>query len=107
MPAGLWPYEDVAGHWDRLILRSWALNGDSEELYQEGSVAAMLGPEELIARYTGGAERLPPKTVMFSGTLAAKGGIHGAERFRFELEDPVRGRRLRHEYGIRRLPVAG
>jgi hypothetical protein len=44
---------------------------------------------------------------MFCGTLAAKGGIRPAKVFRMELEDPVRQRKLAHEYRIDVLPVKG
>ena len=44
---------------------------------------------------------------MFSGTLPAIGGLRPAQRFAFELEDPVLGRRLRHEYSIHTLPIVG
>jgi hypothetical protein len=44
---------------------------------------------------------------MFCGTLAAKGGIRPAKVFRMELEDPVRKKKLAHEYRIDVLPVEG
>jgi hypothetical protein len=44
---------------------------------------------------------------MFCGTLAAKGGIRPSKTFRMELEDPVRNRKLAHEYRIDVLPVEG
>jgi hypothetical protein len=44
---------------------------------------------------------------MFCGTLVAKGGIRPAQTFAMELEDPVLGRKLRHEYAIMVLPVEG
>jgi hypothetical protein len=103
----LWPYEELAGHWDELRLRSWAIRGGNREPYQDGSVAAMLHPLALIERYTGGGNRLPDGTVMFGGTLPAIGGVKPADAFRIELEDPVLGRKLQHEYSIRVLPVAG
>jgi hypothetical protein len=62
----------------------------------------MRSPEDLLQRY-----RLKSGWAMFCGTLAAKGGIRPAARFAMELEDPVLGRRLRHEYSIRVLPVEG
>ncbi len=93
-----WRYDDVKPHWERLILRSWA----DGELYQEGSVASMRSPEDLMARYP-----LKPGMAMFGGTLAAKGGIRPAGRFTMELEDPVLKRKLRHEYTVRALPVEG
>jgi hypothetical protein len=44
---------------------------------------------------------------MFCGTLAAKGGIRPASRFKMELEDPVLKRKLTHAYAIKVLPVEG
>lgn len=93
-----WSYEEVKPHWEKLILRAWA----DGELYQEGSVAAMRSPEDLLSRYP-----LKPGWAMFGGTLAAKGGIRPAKTFRMELEDPVRKRKLTHEYRIETLPVEG
>jgi len=93
-----WRYDDVKDHWERLLLRSWA----DGELYQEGPVTAMRSPEDLLSRYP-----LKAGWVMFCGTLAAKGGIRPAKVFRMELEDPVRSRKLAHEYRITVLPVEG
>jgi len=93
-----WRYDEVKDHWERLVLRSWA----DGELYQEGPVTAMRSPEDLLSRYP-----LKPGWAMFCGTLAAKGGIRPATVFRMELEDPVRSRRLAHEYRITVLPVEG
>ncbi len=93
-----WRYDEVKPHWDRLMLRSWT----DGELYQEGPVTAMRSPEDLIGRYP-----LKPGYAMFCGTLAAKGGIRGGERFRMELEDPVLKRKLSHEYRVKVLPVEG
>jgi hypothetical protein len=84
----LWELEDVAGHWDRMILRSHALIGGKRVLYQEG----------------GG---FPDGCAMFGGTFAAKGGIRPASRFDFELVDPVLKRSIRHAYDVIELPVLG
>lgn len=94
----MWRYDEVKPHWERLVLRSWA----DGELYQEGSVAAMRSPEDLMGRYP-----LKPGYAMFCGTLAAKGGIRPAARFSMELEDPVLKRKLSHGYTIKALPVEG
>ena len=102
----LWPYSEVLPHWERLVVRSWAVTDDCRELYQEGEVAAMLPPSDLIGQFTGGGA-LPDGTVMFGGTLPAKGGIRPAARFEFEIEDPVLGRSIRHGYSVRTLPVLG
>jgi hypothetical protein len=74
MASVLWELEDVIDHWDRMILRSFAVTGRKRELYQEGTLDAMLSVEELVKRgFEGG--RLPDGCVMFGGTFAAKGGI--------------------------------
>ncbi|MFG1340318.1 DUF2848 domain-containing protein [Xanthobacter autotrophicus] len=100
----LWALDDVLPHWDSLIIRSFATIGGERVLYQEGPVSAMLPPGEIIAGYGPG---LSEGTAMFCGTLAAKGGIRPAERFAFELEDPVLKRTIRHAYDVRILPIAG
>jgi hypothetical protein len=94
-----WKYDEVKPHWDKLMLRSWA----DGTLYQEGPVSAMRSPEDLMSRYG----KLPAGWAMFCGTLAAKGGIRPADLFRMELEDPVRKKKLTHEYRIHVLPVEG
>ena len=106
LAATLWPFDDVKAHWDKLILRSWACAHGTKVLYQEGAVAAMRPPYDLIERYAA-SRTLADGTVMFCGTLAAKGGIRPAPRFEFELEDLVRGLWLRHGYDVEALPVLG
>jgi hypothetical protein len=101
-----WPYDEVAPHWDRLILRSFVIENGTRRKYQEGSVAAMLDPMDLVARYTGNGS-LADQTLMFCGTLAAHGGVRPTQNFAFEIEDPVLGRKIAHEYQVTPLPVLG
>jgi Protein of unknown function (DUF2848) len=88
------------------VLRSYVMEGGKRVLYQEGDVAAMLDPRSLISGYAGGG-RLDEGTVMFGGTLPARGGVRPTERFAFELEDPVLGRKIAHAYRVVTLPVLG
>ena len=102
----LWEIEDVIGHWDRMILRAFAWINGKRELYQEGTLEAMLSVDELIKRgFDDG--KLPDGCAMFGGTFAAKGGIRPADRFEYELEDPVLKRTIRHAYDVITLPVRG
>jgi uncharacterized protein DUF2848 len=101
-----WAYDDVAGHWDRLILRSYVVNDEDRTLYQEGPVANMLDPKVLLARYSESAD-LPERTLMFCGTLAAIGGVRATNGFAFEIEDPVLGRKITHSYRVETLPILG
>jgi hypothetical protein len=105
LAAELWDFAEIEGHWDQMVLRSWVVVDGRRTLYQEGSVSAIRPPADLIERYAG-TRKLPDGTVMFCGTFAAKGGIRSAPRFEFEIEDPVRGRRIRHGYDVVSLPVA-
>lgn len=101
-----WPHDEIAGHWDKLILRSYILEGGQRVPYQEGTVASMMMPAALIIRYASSG-RLPEGTLMFCGTLAVKGGIRPSGKFEFELEDPVLGRTIKHGYSIETLPILG
>jgi hypothetical protein len=101
----VWRLEDVAAHWDRLILRSNVGTEGRRRLYQEGPVAAMRLPTELFKLYCGGL--LPVGTAMFCGTLAVHGGITPSETFEMELEDPVLGRKITHSYRVKTLPDQG
>ena len=106
MASTLWELEHIIDHWDRMILRSHAVTNGKRELYQEGTLEAILPVGDLIRRgFEGGS--LPDGCVMFGGTFAAKGGIRPAERFECELEDPVLKRTIRHAYDVITLPVRG
>jgi hypothetical protein len=98
----LWRFAEVSGHWDQIIIRSYATIGGARTLYQEGSLAAMRHPDDLIARY---GKALAPGTIMFCGTIGAKGGIRPAARFEMQLEDPVLKNSMMHAYDIVDLPV--
>jgi hypothetical protein len=97
-----WLLDDVAPHWDQLQLRAFATIDGRRVTYQEGTLAGMRTPTDLIARY---GKALAPNTLMFCGTLAAIGGIRPASRFEVELTDPVLNRTLKHAYDIDVLPV--
>jgi uncharacterized protein DUF2848 len=110
-----WAFDDVAPHWDRLLLRAHVIEDGKRTLYQDGSVTAMMDPRALMERYMAskdareraGAGRLPEGTVMFCGTLAAHGGVRATSEFAFELEDPVLGRKIAHAYRVQTLPLLG
>ena len=101
-----WAFDEVAPHWDRLILRAHVTEHGARVPYQEGTVAAMMDPKSLLARYAE-VGRLDENTLMFCGTLAAKGGVRPTAQFAFELEDPVMQRTIAHAYAVRSLPLLG
>ncbi len=106
MAPTFWAFDEVAPHWDRLLLRSSAVENGQRVRYQDGSVSAMIDPRDLIKRYTGGGG-LAEGTLMFCGTLAAIGGVRPTGEFSYELEDPVLGRKIAHTYRVRTLPILG
>lgn len=98
----LWHFDEIAGHWDQIVIRAFATIGGERMLYQQGPLAAMRRPEDLMARY---GQPFVTNTIMFCGTLGAQGGIRPAARFEMELDDPVLKRRMTHGYDIVDLPV--
>ncbi len=99
-----WRYEEVEPHWDRLMLRSFIQEGGKRLLYQEGPLAKIRDPRELIFGWKD-EKRLPMGAVMFCGTMPAIGAIRSSSRFEMELDDPVLGRKIAHAYEIEVLPV--
>ncbi|RDV04563.1 DUF2848 domain-containing protein [Undibacter mobilis] len=103
----LWRFSDVSGRWDQLLVRSFATRNGKRTLYQEGPLAKMRHPDDLISRYLGAGATLPVGTVMFCGTLAVHGELTGADLFELEIEDPVAKRKITHQYVTHILPIAG
>lgn len=100
-----WRFEEVEPHWDQIILRSFIEEGGKKVPYQEGLLAKIRAPRDLIAGWRDGDKRLPAGVVMFCGTLPAIGGIRSSSRFDMELDDPVLGRKISHSYIVQALPV--
>lgn len=103
----VWKFEEVEGHWNELIVRSWMTKGGQRRLYQEGPLAKMRHPSELLKLYGGEGYVPEPGLAMFCGTLAVHGSLEPAELFEMELEDPVLQRRLTHSYRVTELPIEG
>lgn len=103
--AELWRLADVLPHWDALVLGARVERDGRWEDYQQGTLAGLLRPEDLVARYAGGPA-LPSGTAMFLGTLAVPGGLRWADAFEASLQDPVLGRTLTCSYRIEALPIA-
>lgn len=99
-----WRFEEVEPHWDKLMLRSFIQEDGKRILYQEGTLAKIRDPRELIFGWKD-EKRLPMGAVMFCGTMPAIGAIRPSPRFEMELDDPVLGRKISHTYEIEALPV--
>jgi hypothetical protein len=99
-----WDLADIEGHWEKLMLQSWSVAGTTKILYQEGPVSAMTPPRDLMALYRHEGAGLPENSLMFCGTLPAKGGLRCDARFEFSLHDPVLNRTIVHGYDVTVLP---
>lgn len=102
--AEAWPFDEVAGHLDSLVLRSWMTKDGRRQLYQEGVLNKNRGLPELLENMPEGCVSAGESFCLFCGTFAAIGGLAYGERFEFELFDPVLDRRLTHRYDIGVLP---
>jgi hypothetical protein len=96
-----WPLAEVQGHWDALQIRSRIVENGAEVAYQDGTLASLRTPQDLIAGYSG---TLADGTGMTCGTVGVIGGIRPAAVFEMELHDPRRGRTIRHRYTAAVLP---
>jgi len=105
-----WPFREVVDHWDRLELRTYISEHGGRRLYQDGALAANLHPDVLVEelqRRTADGARQTAGTVLFCGTQPAIGPIRSGDHFEIELYDPVRDRRIAHQYDVTVLPDLG
>lgn len=99
-----WDFADLELHWDQLCLRSFLTTRSGvREIYQDGSVAAMLPPRALLDLLAA-TDAASGCKLLFCGTLPTRGGIRPAGRFDFELEDPVLCRKISSGYEVQTLP---
>ncbi|MGH7769033.1 MAG: DUF2848 family protein, partial [Candidatus Binatia bacterium] len=100
----VWRYADVRERWDNLILRSWVGESGREQLYQEGRMAALLRPEDVLALLRRRLGDLVDGAAVYTGTIPLIGGAFvSKQHFEAELFDEAAGRSLRCIYGIRRV----
>jgi hypothetical protein len=101
-----WDFDDVAGHWTNLRLKSFIIEEGERRLYQVCNVSQMLDPHVLMSLYSWDGAGLPQNAAMFCGTAPAIGGIRPAGRFEMELHDPILQRTIAHGYSIVSVPFA-
>jgi hypothetical protein len=98
-----WRMAEVADYIDELVIRASIVENGADVLYQEGTLATLRTPQDLIAGFTGGAG-LRDGVGMTCGTVSAIGGIRPAATFAMELYDPRRERSIKHRYTVEILP---
>jgi len=91
-----WQYEEIKNHWDQLMIRSTVTERGQTALYQEGTTATILSPDNLRERL-----QLKPGDALFSGTVPLKTREpRYGEKYTIEIEDPVMARKITHEYSV-------
>jgi hypothetical protein len=102
----VWNLKEVRNGWDQILLRSWVKKPSGQKvLYQEGTLAAILPPEELMEFVKKHLDdRNLEGVVILSGTIPVLGGeIHYSDYFEAELIHPPTGRRLSCAYRVQNL----
>ncbi len=99
--AEVWRYQEVADHWDNLILRSWVEKEGQRQLYQEARLALIIKVEELIDRVRNLAVGDLSGMVFYAGTIPVLSGeICFSRRFEAELIDEQMGKSLSCAYSV-------
>lgn len=98
--ASCWPYKEVAGHWDQLILRCWTSETGVRSLYQEGTLGGLLSPLELLRTLPDVTWPTREGIVLFCGTIATRSGLVFGDAYDLELEDPVLNRTITASYRV-------
>ncbi len=98
-----WRLAELRAGWDALEMRSWIHENGERVLYQEGSAAELLAPDDLFRSIP--FKRRPDVFVVLGGTLPAIGKLRSSDYFWAELRDPRSGRSIHLEYGIHALDI--
>ncbi len=99
----VWALKDVLEHYDNLEMRSWIQEEETEAwaLYQQGLASSLIPLVDLVEEVP--FAQHPKVFVLLGGTVAARGGIRAARRFKAEIRDGASGRVLTLEYGVQVL----
>jgi 4-hydroxyphenylacetate 3-monooxygenase len=96
----LWAWDEIADHWDRCRIRSHV----DGRLYQDVGVDAFISPPDILRILEERVVLPQGDFVVFCGTIVALAKELGfGDHWSFEMEDPVRGRTIRHDYRIAQL----
>ena len=93
----VWDFDEVKGHWDQLIIRSWVTDDKGRRLYQEDRLQSLLDPQRALAE----AGDSTPGHLIFCGTAPVRGEVSYAQAWELQLEDPVLNRSLEHTYVVK------
>ncbi len=113
-----WLYDDVKGHWNALVLKSFITESGREIAYQEFRLEELLDPDYYLDQYSwlkedgsillsGSGDVLPsvpPHIYQGQSTLSE---VTFPSDFHFEIYDPVLERSISHTYTVSSLEKEG
>lgn len=102
----IWKYSDVKDHWNQLEFKCWVTSGDERRVYQEGTCGDLLPPGEWESIFKK-MDVAEDGNLFFSGTInTVANTLAFAEKYEFELRDPVLNRTIKHQYNVKVLKEA-
>lgn len=96
----LWDYEEIKGHFDDIIIRSWQQIEGKEVLYQDGKLADILPVETILSELRSRVGDIG-NAVIFSGTVPALEGFKFGSVFSAKMIDEKLGRTLTCRYELK------
>jgi hypothetical protein len=100
----LWPWDEVADHWDEIVMESWVVDGGERRKYQEASVAEFWTPMEMLEGLRRSVDAPAGAVAFLSGTVVSiEETLRFAEEWTLRLHDPVLGRTIEHTYRVQVL----
>jgi hypothetical protein len=97
----LWPWDEVAGHWDDVLMESWVVDGGQRVKYQEASVAEFWTPAEMLQGVRESVVEPGGAIAFLSGTVVSiEETLRFAEEWTLRLIDPVLDRTIEHTYRV-------
>jgi len=104
MSRTVWPLEEVAEHWDDLLMSASVVKNAETIRYQEGRLGLLLNPAELMAFVKSKVGGPLQNLIIFSGTMGMLTGefVFG-ESFAAKLIDEKNNRRLEISYDVKPL----
>jgi hypothetical protein len=106
MAADAWPYAEVKGHFDQLVLDCLVTRNGTVAPYQHDITGTLIGPEFWIKDLEQRLGRLENGLVFFSGTIGTIAGLVVGDAYDFRMIDPVLRRSIEHRYSCEVLTGA-
>lgn len=100
----VWRYEDVKNHWNQLELICWVTSGEDRKVYQSGTFADLMKPDQWDNHFSK-LKVVGEGNMFFSATInTEENTLAFADKYEFELRDPVLNRSIKHYYNVEILP---